>query len=142
VDVLVVNEGELRTLSGSQGSVVECLARLPCPTVVVTLGARGCVARDGGAYFVQSGFAVQALDTTGAGDTFCGALVAALSQAMPLTEALRRASAAAALACTKMGAQSSVPGAQAVTDLLAQSSPQSDARDNDALRRYAGLTPS
>lgn len=140
VDVLVVNEGELRALSGCQGSVAQCLAQLPCPTVVVTLGARGCVARKGGAYFFQTGFAVQAVDTTGAGDTFCGALVAALSQAMPLTDALRQASAAAALACTKMGAQSSVPTAQAVTDFLDQTSNGDDSRAIADLRQYAGLT--
>ena len=139
VDVLMVNEGELRTLSGIQGSVAECLAHLPCSTVVVTLGARGCVAREGGAYFVQTGFAVRAVDTTGAGDTFCGALVAALSQAMPLTDALRRASAAAALACTQMGAQSSVPTSRAVTDFLTQDSNQTDAAALAALRHYAGL---
>ena len=139
VDVLVVNEGELRTLSGIQGSVAECLAQLPCPTVVVTLGARGCVAREGGAYFLQPGFAVQAVDTTGAGDTFCGALVAALSQAMPLSKALRRASAAAALACTQMGAQNSVPKAQAVTGWLAQTSQQDESHALEALRQYAGL---
>ena len=139
VDVLVVNEGELRTLSGVHGNVAEHLAQLPCPTVVVTLGARGCVAREDGAYFVQTGFAVQAVDTTGAGDTFCGALVAALSQAMPLTDALRRASAAAALACTQMGAQSSVPTSRAVTDFLTQDSNQTDAAALAALRHYAGL---
>ncbi len=140
VDVLVVNEGELRTMAGMEGSVAECLARLPCPTVVVTLGARGCVARDGGTYVVQTGFAVQAVDTTGAGDTFCGALVAALAHAQPLTEAMRRASAAAALACTKMGAQSSVPTTQAVTDFLAQTSTHDDSHALADLRQYAGLT--
>ena len=139
VDVLVVNEGELRALSGVHGIVAEHLAQLPCPTVVVTLGARGCVAREDGAYFVQTGFAVQAVDTTGAGDTFCGALVAALSQAIPLSKALRRASAAAALACTQMGAQSSVPTSRAVTDFLTQESNQTDAAAIEALRHYAGL---
>ena len=139
VDVLVVNEGELRTLSGIQGSVAECLAQLPCPTVVVTLGARGCVAREGDAYCLQAGFAVHAVDTTGAGDTFCGALVAALAQAMPLADALRRASAAAALACTTMGAQSSVPTRQAVSDFLTHHSNQTDASAIEALRQFAGL---
>ena len=139
VDVLVVNEGELRSLAGSEGSVADCLARLPCLTVVVTLGARGCVAREGGTYFVHTGFAVHAVDTTGAGDTFCGALAAALAEGVPLAGALRRASAAAALACTKMGAQSSVPAKQEVTDFLARASEYDEAPVMQALRHYAGL---
>ena len=81
VDVLIVNEGELATLTGHQGTVSECLAQLDVPCVVVTLGARGCCARRGTEFFLQPGFKVQAVDTTAAGDTFCGALVAAMSQA-------------------------------------------------------------
>jgi ribokinase len=144
VDVLVVNEGELRTLAGLQGStpgsVAECMAQLPCPVVVVTLGVRGCVVRQGGSYLVQTGFTVHAVDTTGAGDTFCGALVAALAQQTPMALALRQASAAAALACTQMGAQSSVPTAQAVATFLAQSPQPQNASDIEALRQYAGLS--
>lgn len=144
VDLLVVNEGELRTLAGLQGStpgsVADCMAQLPCPVVVVTLGARGCVMRQGGSYLVQTGFAVHAVDTTGAGDTFCGALVAALAQQTPMALALRQASAAAALACTQMGAQSSVPTAQAVAAFLAQSAQPHDDSGTKALRQYAGLS--
>ncbi len=139
VDLLVVNEGELRTLAGVQGSVADCLAHLPCPLVVVTLGARGCVARSGGTFQVQTGFDVQAADTTGAGDTFCGALVAALVQQIPMAQALRQASAAAALACTQMGAQTSVPTAQAVTAFLAQTPRPQNTAEIQALRQYAGL---
>jgi ribokinase len=141
VDLLVVNEGELRTLAGSQGSVAQCLARLPCPAVVVTLGARGCVAREGSAFHVQTGFKVPVVDTTGAGDTFCGTLVAALAHhtALPLSQALRRASAAAALACTRMGAQSSVPHAAEVATFLTQTPPLGTAQAEQALRQFAGL---
>ena len=139
VDVLVVNEGELRTLAGVQGSIADCLAHLPCPVVVVTLGARGCVAREGATFHVQTGFEVLAVDTTGAGDTFCGALVAGLADHTPMAQALRQASASAALACTQMGAQNSVPTAQAVAAFLAQSPQPQDASDIEALRQYAGL---
>ena len=139
VDVLVVNEGELRTLAGVPGSIANCLAHLPCPLVVVTLGARGCVAREGSLFHLQTGFTVQAVDTTGAGDTFCGALVAALAQQTPMTQALRQASAAAALACTQMGAQTSVPTAQAVAAFLAQSPQSQDESRIQLLRQYAGL---
>lgn len=139
VDLLVVNEGELRTLAGGDGSVADCLARLPCPAVVVTLGARGCVAREGSAFYVQTGFKVPVVDTTGAGDTFCGTLVAALAGHTALPQALRQASAAAALACTRMGAQSSVPHAAEVATFLTQTPPLDTAQAEQALRQFAGL---
>ena len=135
VDLLIVNEGELRAISMNQGSILEAMATLPCPTVVVTLGARGAVARKGGELHYQTGFAVQAVDTTGAGDTFCGVLIAQLAagQAMPL--ALQFAGAAAALCCTKPGAQSSVPPASEVRSFLAERS-ASEPSAQQVLERY------
>ena len=110
VDVLVVNEGELASISHCAGSVDDCLVKLPdVPCVVVTLGRRGCVARAAGLTTIQAAFAVTAVDTTAAGDTFCGVLVASLAQQHNLAHALVRASAAAALACTRPGAQDSIP---------------------------------
>jgi ribokinase len=120
VDILIVNEGELAALAGGDADLDAQLARIAVPTVVVTLGGRGCLARSGQLRLVQPAFRIQPVDTTGAGDTFCGALVAALSQSLTLAEALRQASAAAALACTKMGAQSSIPTQVEVTDFLTQ----------------------
>ena len=52
---------------------------------------------------------MKAVDTTAAGDTFCGVLVAALGRRLAFAEALLEANAAAALACTRLGAQSSIP---------------------------------
>jgi len=118
VDVLVVNEGELAALTGPSGEVARRMDMLALPTVVVTLGARGCVARHQGMQYEQAAFAVDAVDSTGAGDTFCGALVAAWSMGADMATALRRASAAAALACTRMGAQSSVPSVDEVDQFL------------------------
>ena len=66
----------------------------------------------------MAAFAVEALDTTAAGDTFCGVLVASLSQGDTLGTALRRASAAAAIACTRLGAQASIPTRAEVDALL------------------------
>jgi ribokinase len=139
VDLLVVNEGELRSLSGDPGSIKECLERLPCSSTVVTLGALGCVARHDQEFFVQSGFAIDPVDTTGAGDTFCGVLVAALAQQLPFSLGLRRANAAAALACTQMGAQSSIPSAEAVDACLNHTPDSAHTESAAALRRYAGL---
>jgi len=109
VDVLVVNKGELATFSTRQGNIEERLKRIEIPCVVVTLGEGGCVARVDGQFLSQDAFAVMPVDTTAAGDTFCGALVAALGRGLELREALRLASAAAAIACTRLGAQSSIP---------------------------------
>ena len=120
VDVLIVNEGELAALVPKPGDLMLNLAQIEVPCVVVTLGQRGCAARLGNDFFTQDAYPVHAVDTTGAGDTFCGVLVAALDQGHPLIQAIQRASAAAALACTQPGAQSSIPTAQAVDAFLAQ----------------------
>jgi ribokinase len=140
VDILLVNEGELATVSQCQGRVADCLERLQVPTVVVTLGARGCYARHLGAIHVQAAYKVKPLDTTGAGDTFCGALSAALSRGHSMPDALRYACAAGALACTRLGAQSSIPQEAEVLELISQ---QADVNNEDALaalRSLCGLT--
>ena len=118
LDMLIVNEGELAAITGIAGDIGAALARIDVPNVIVTLGARGCCARSGGEFVRVPAFAVQALDTTAAGDTFCGALVAALSQGMALPQALRFASAAAAIACTRLGAQASIPSRDEVDAFL------------------------
>lgn len=109
LDVLVVNKGELATVSAHEGSIARCMQRIDVPWVVVTLGERGCVARVDGELIMQEGFPVMPVDTTAAGDTFCGVLVAALDRGLTPPEALRMANAAGALACTRFGAQSSIP---------------------------------
>lgn len=118
VDILVVNEGELVLLAGGEGTLADAMRRLDVRCVVVTLGASGCVALEDGRYLLQPAFVVDAIDTTAAGDTFCGALVAALSRSESLASAMREANAASALACTVLGAQSSIPGKDAVRILL------------------------
>lgn len=139
VDVLVVNEGELAIISGHDGSVADCLARLPhIDCIIVTLGSRGSVARRDGEYFLQPAFRIAPVDTTAAGDTFCGALAARLAGADTLAHALRYASAASALACLRLGAQTSIP-ARSVVDAYLQLAEPVDERVLLSLAAYCGL---
>jgi ribokinase len=122
VDMLVVNEGELATLAGSEGDVMAQLQRLSAQhgaqDVIVTRGAQGCIALCQGHFIEQKAYSIEVVDTTAAGDTFCGALVAALSRGADLPHSLKEASAASALACTKLGAQSSIPRREEVLELM------------------------
>jgi ribokinase len=127
VDVLIVNEGELAALTTAHGTLEDKLAQLQVPCVVVTLGSAGCIASAQGKLFTQPAYKVVAVDTTGAGDTFCGVLVAALAaqgavskDGANLAAALAQASAAAALTCTQLGAQNSIPSFSAVQALMQQ----------------------
>ncbi len=138
VDVLIVNEGELAAIAEHHGSIAECLERVRCKTVVVTLGARGCCALVDGHYLLQPGFAIEPVDTTGAGDTFCGVMVASLSEGNGMAAALRRATAASALACTQRGAQSSIPTRDAVASYL-HHQPATTPDQLSALKAFCGL---
>jgi sugar/nucleoside kinase (ribokinase family) len=88
--------------------------------IVVTRGPRGAAALDGDAYVEVDGFAVEAVDTTGAGDVFRSGFIAALLQGRPLGEVLRYGNAAAAISCTRRGAMASVPARHDVDAFLRQ----------------------
>ena len=118
LDILIVNAGELAVVAEHSGSIAACLERINVPCVVVTLGHEGSWARTNGEITRQVAFSIQPVDTTGAGDTFVGSLVAALSQNLPMVEALRQANAAGALACLQPGAQTSIPAATDVQAFL------------------------
>ncbi len=129
LEVLVVNEGELATLLGTTPDLDRdkglrgAWASLAVPTLIVTRGGIGCCACDVHGVHRMKAYAVPVVDTTAAGDTFVGTLAAALSQGDALPDALRRASAAAALACTRIGAQSSIPTAAEVAALMQAQTP-------------------
>jgi ribokinase len=107
-DVLVPNRGELAQLAGP-GPPAEAAARLGLPAVVVTLGADGALVVEGSGAEAVSAPAVRVVDTTGAGDAFCGALADALDRGAELVEAARFAAAAAALSVTRDGARGGLP---------------------------------
>ena len=83
--------------------------RLGCETVIITLGARGSYIASSGACEWIPAFKVDAVDTTAAGDVYCGCLAVALTEGMTLAESARFASAAAAISVTRLGAQPSAP---------------------------------
>ena len=125
VHTLVVNEVEAEFLVDKKVASVEDaeaaarkLLTFGVQQVVVTLGERGAYFLSADAQFHTPAFAVEQVDTTAAGDTFCGALVVALTEQQPLPEAVRFACAAAALAVTRLGAQPSIPTRDAVATLL------------------------
>ncbi|MBZ9751989.1 ribokinase [Deinococcus sp. HMF7604] len=110
---LVVNEHELAALAGEDKDVAEAARTLLTAgprAVTVTLGAQGSLTvTDDGETHRLAAFPVTALDTTGAGDTFCGVVVARLAQGEALRPALHWAGVAAALTCTRPGAQAAMP---------------------------------
>lgn len=112
VDVLVPNEHEYELIARTcdLGAV---------PTLVVTEGVSGSrVVRDGIHQRVAP-FVVDSIDSVAAGDAFCGTLAASLSLGLTLDDALRRASAAGALATTRRGAVPSLPTSSEVAALIA-----------------------
>lgn len=137
VDLLVVNEDELGALVGAEGSIAERLARTGVATTVVTLGGRGACARIGEDYALQPAFAVTPVDTTAAGDTFCGVLAAGLADGLDVPAALARAAAAGALSATKAGAQSSIPSRVELDAFIATARQHGQ----DDLAAYCGLAP-
>lgn len=140
LDVLIVNEGELATITGVHGDIAEALAHLAVPCVIVTLGARGACARAHGKFHLQAAYRVSPVDTTGAGDTFCGVFTAALGAGLDLPQALARASAAGALKTTRLGAQTGVPAYDEVEAFMrAQAATVNHASALRDLAVYCGL---
>jgi ribokinase len=138
VDLVVPNEHELAQLNGEEAralSAADVAAHAgtlrercrPGGAVVVTLGARGAllVPADGPA-MLQPAPSVDAVDTTGAGDCFCGALSCALAEGHDLLSAVRSAVAAASVSVTGAGARSALPDAAALAAALLRL-PQADA---------------
>ncbi len=111
---LVVNEIEVEGLTGTadpDAAWSQLHARWPEMGLVVTLGEQGSVAFSGDRRIVQPAFAVDAVDTTAAGDTFIGYFVAGLADGLPLATCLHQASLAASVTVTRHGAAPSIPWA-------------------------------
>jgi ribokinase len=124
VDVLVPNEWELARLAGvepaerSPDELAELARGITDRDVVVTIGSRGAVVIAGSEIDVLEPPAVEAVDTTGAGDCFCGALCVALARGEDLRVAVRYAVTAAALSTTAPGARGLLPDDSAVRQAM------------------------
>lgn len=115
VDVLVVNETECAELRG-----IERLHAAGARTVARTEGSRGVsLHRAGTEPLHLPAFRIDPVDTTGAGDAFCGALAAALSIGIPLEDALVRASAAGAITAQHLGATTEALSRAAIDRFIA-----------------------
>lgn len=111
IDWLIVNETEGRFLTrkNEEVEVVKALRqKYPSAKIVFTQGSKGLTYADYKQQFTLPAFKVKAIDTTATGDTFIGFLLAAIVRGKTLENALREASAAAALAATRQGAASSI----------------------------------
>jgi ribokinase len=115
IDVLVVNEHEGQALADAlrmtvrpEAFVVEFHARFNADAIV-SLGARGLVASSASGPIALASPSVHVVDTIGAGDALVGAIAAALDRSAPWIRALKEGVAAGAVACTRAGAQASLP---------------------------------
>ncbi|WP_085902679.1 ribokinase [Kiloniella majae] len=118
VDLLIVNDLEAEELAKTKGhGDLGKLAEL-CPVVIITRGTQGAICYSGDETIEVPAFKVDAVDTTGAGDTFVGYVLSSVVQELPLKEAMQRASAASALAVTKAGASVAIPTSAEVDQFL------------------------
>lgn len=127
VEVLVLNEHESRLLAdvADPGEAVAALAQR-CKSVVMTLGARGSIYASGTVRMSVPAFPVAPVDTTAAGDTFAGVLAVSLAEDAEVSQALRRASAAAALSVQRFGASASMPLRSEIDAVLAEQEMRAD----------------
>ena len=113
--ILAMNAGEAEALFAAMPG------DLPVQGLLITRGAEGAEYRDlaTGTVHRQAAFAVNPVDTTGAGDTFTGYFAASLDRGDPVPSALRLAAGAAALKVTRPGAGEAIPGLEEVMAFIA-----------------------
>jgi ribokinase len=127
VDFLVPNEWEAQSLTGIKmkrdqdlPKMAKSLLRRGAKNVVITLGPKGLFFKNREEEIWMHAFRVKAVDTTAAGDAFMGALACGLSEGKPISEILRFANGAGALATTKLGAQPSLPLREELENFLSK----------------------
>lgn len=127
-DIIVVNETEAEQMTGIAPQVGEdtvlaatAIRALGPSAVIITLGSQGSLLWDGAAVHHEPTLEIAVVDTTAAGDTYCGYLATGISSGKSLTEAMRHASIAAALSTTMTGAAPSIPHRTRVEELASRS---------------------
>lgn len=125
ISMITPNETEAELLTGIKVQTeedaleaAEVLRGKGVETVIITLGAKGAFYCGPAGARMVPGFEVEAKDTTAAGDTFNGALVAALQAGKDMDEAITFGHAAAAISVTRLGAQPSIPTLDEVTEFI------------------------
>ena len=121
IDIAVVPQEFATELTGRDdpAEVLPLLAGSGCALAVVTCGSAGSVGRCRGETFHIPAFPVECVDTTGAGDVFHAAVIHGLLAGWEVESALRFASAAGALQCTRLGAQAGIPDLDGILTLAA-----------------------
>ena len=117
-DILFVNKIEAAQLSGCNGSFEEIAAELsqryPSCQIVMTLGSAGAIYRKENEQIFQSAIPAEVVDTTSAGDTFCGFFLSSVIRGATPAEALKYAAKAAAVTVSRPGAAVSIPYAEEI----------------------------
>lgn len=123
--LLTPNETEAELLTGvkvvDEKSAREASEKLKIKgveSIIITLGSKGAFIDHDGETYMVSGYEVEVIDTTAAGDVFNGALAASLAERRPFKDAVQFANAAAALSVTKLGAQPSIPAKKEILEFL------------------------
>jgi len=125
LSILIVNETEAEFLTGKKVSSIKeieaaatSLLKKGIETVIITLGESGSYIATTNIREKIDAFRVKAVDTTAAGDVYCGTLCVALTEGKSLMEAVRFASAASAISVTRLGAQPSAPTRQEIDSFM------------------------
>ncbi len=125
VDYFILNEVEGQALSGIDSEEPEVIkealkSKFSEASFVLTLGEKGSIFFNKEETFYQDSFKVKVMDTTGAGDTFCGYFLAGVARGNGYAECLKEASAASAIAVTRKGAAEGIPKRKEVLEFLRQ----------------------
>ncbi|MCF0150338.1 MAG: ribokinase [Firmicutes bacterium] len=121
ISIFLLNEVEGKQLTGftdSQSILSEMRSRFPHARIVLTLGVDGAIYSDEEHQYFQPSFPVKAVDTTAAGDTFTGYFLAGLAEGLGISQILKMAAKASAIAVTRAGAVPSIPYRSEVEEAL------------------------
>jgi ribokinase len=114
--IIIPNKSEAEILSGIKVTdyetamqAADIISARGVDNVVITLGSQGALIKERDEYHYVDAYKVESVDTTAAGDSFCGSMCVGLSEGKSILDAVKLAARAAALTVTRMGAQSSIP---------------------------------